>query len=197
MPPGAARPSAPFRILVVCTANQCRSPLVEFALRRRCRQQGLDWSISSAGTRAMPGEPVHPYVRRLLEGHGDDQAGWASQRLSAELIGSADLVLASALDNRNQAVRLCPEAATRTFLLLPFARACGVWADGLGTTRDSAETLRRRVAEIRQRLPATEQGADLPDPIGRRYRVFRQLDRTVEAATDEVIGRHPSSASGW
>jgi protein-tyrosine phosphatase len=191
--PVPAYASGPFRILVLCTANQCRSPLVEFALRRRCRGLGLDWSIASCGTQAQPGQPPHPYVRRLLDAHGDDQTGWSSQRLGPELLGGADLVLASALDHRNQVVRLCPEAAPRTFLLLPFARFCAGRPDGLGTARDGVEALRRRVAEVRGRLPVTETGADLPDPIGRRYRVFRQLDRTVEDAADALIGRHPSA----
>lgn len=171
--------------------------MVEFALRRRCRQHELGWSISSSGTEAQPGEPAHPYVRRLLGTHGDDHGDWSSQRLGAELVGSADLVLTSALDHRNRVVRLCPEAADRTFLLLPFARACAARPDGLGTARDSAETLRRHVAELRQQLPVTEVGADLPDPIGRRYHIFRQLDRTVESVAAAIIGPHPSNASAW
>ena len=191
--PAPARASAPFRILVLCTANQCRSPLVEFALRRRCRERGLDWSITSSGTQAQPGQPPHPYIRRLLDAHGDNQTGWSSQRLGPELLRGADLVLASALDHRNQVVRLCPEAAPRTFLLLPFARLCADRPGGLGTAGESVEILRQRVAEMRGRLPVTQTGADLPDPIGRRYRVFRQLDRTVEDAADALIGTHPSA----
>ncbi|MBK8431091.1 MAG: hypothetical protein IPL28_07245 [Chloroflexi bacterium] len=38
-------------ILAICTANICRSPVVEAVLRNRLQAQGLnDWEVSSAGT---------------------------------------------------------------------------------------------------------------------------------------------------
>ena len=183
---GTGRPSAPFRVLAVCTANQCRSPLVEFALRRRCEALDLDWSVSSCGTHADSGRPPHPYVGRLLKARDDELGGWSSRPLTADLLGAADLVLACALDNRNDIVRLSPTAASRTFLLLPLARWSTDLSGGLGSPADSVDTLRGRVARARDQLPATELEADLPDPIGRRYGFFRKVDQMVEAAADAL-----------
>ena len=44
-----------FRVLLVCTANQCRSPMAQFVLQRAVDRLGLDWEIGSAGTRARNG----------------------------------------------------------------------------------------------------------------------------------------------
>ncbi|GMA87571.1 hypothetical protein GCM10025868_28210 [Angustibacter aerolatus] len=48
--------SAPARVLVVCTGNVCRSPLVERLLRQRLGTDAVD--VSSAGTQALVGEPM-------------------------------------------------------------------------------------------------------------------------------------------
>ncbi|HMT19933.1 MAG TPA: low molecular weight phosphotyrosine protein phosphatase, partial [Promineifilum sp.] len=41
-------------ILIVCTANICRSPVAAALLRDRLRQRNLtDWQVRSAGTWAM------------------------------------------------------------------------------------------------------------------------------------------------
>ncbi len=38
------------RILMVCLGNICRSPLAEGILKHKVRQNGLDWTVDSAGT---------------------------------------------------------------------------------------------------------------------------------------------------
>lgn len=38
------------RILMVCLGNICRSPLAEGILKHKVQQQGLGWTIDSAGT---------------------------------------------------------------------------------------------------------------------------------------------------
>ena len=57
----------PFRILTVCTGNICRSPVAE-----RLLQAGLGdaVAVSSAGVRAVVGDPIHPGMVALLERSG-------------------------------------------------------------------------------------------------------------------------------
>ena len=38
------------RILMVCLGNICRSPLAEGILKHKVRQNGLNWTVDSAGT---------------------------------------------------------------------------------------------------------------------------------------------------
>jgi protein-tyrosine phosphatase len=38
------------KVLMVCLGNICRSPLAEGILKHKIKQQGLNWSVDSAGT---------------------------------------------------------------------------------------------------------------------------------------------------
>lgn len=38
------------KVLMVCLGNICRSPLAEGILKEKCKQNGLNWEIDSAGT---------------------------------------------------------------------------------------------------------------------------------------------------
>ncbi|HLM19682.1 MAG TPA: low molecular weight phosphotyrosine protein phosphatase, partial [Acidimicrobiia bacterium] len=50
----------PLRILVVCTANQCRSPLTAAMIARRAAESGVELVVTSAGTQAVDGMPATP-----------------------------------------------------------------------------------------------------------------------------------------
>jgi protein-tyrosine-phosphatase len=81
-------------ILVVCTANICRSPLAAAELRRRIQGLGLsDWQVDSAGTWAIvPREPSE-HSARVAELNGLDISEHRAQSVSAELLDNADLIL--------------------------------------------------------------------------------------------------------
>lgn len=178
----------PFRILVVCTANQCRSPLVEFALRRHSAARSLPWLVSSAGTQAIPDEPPHPHVQRLLSAHGDDVDGWRSKRLTAELLDSAHLVLAATVAHRSQIAMLHPSVLRRTYPVLQFAALCRRTPGGLPGLVDGV-SWEDRLRTVRAALPHEPRAADLMDPIGRSFRFFRRTDRLVEDAAADVTGQ--------
>lgn len=173
-------------ILVVCTANQCRSPLIEFALRRRAEALELPWTITSAGTQAVPGRPPHPSAARLLEAHGDDVTRWHSQRLDRHLVGSADLVLTATVGIRNHVIRMHPQRAGMAFPFRQLARHY-LQRDWRLRPGDRPADVRDRLAEARLALPAGPADADLPDPMGRSYRAFRRLDQLIEAGAEALV----------
>jgi len=176
-----------FRILAVCTANQCRSPLVEFALRRRFLARGLPWTAASVGTRAVAGRPPHPSTVRLLRAHGDDLSGWSSTLLNGDAVGSADLILTASVEHRNEIVRVQPDAAARTFLLRQLAAYCAAHPGGLVDAERSGSDLTDWISEARTTLPPAPGSMDLPDPSGRSYRTFRRLDAAVEEAVRLLV----------
>jgi len=100
-------------ILVLCRANQFRSPLVEHALRAR-----LDpalWQVSSAGMWAQDGFPA---TCRLEAWSG--LAGIAAHRsraLKAGMLAQADLVLVMERGQKEALALEFPETAGRVFLL--------------------------------------------------------------------------------
>lgn len=106
-------------ILVVCTGNVCRSPLLE-----RLLQRGLDEAygpgvveVRSAGTGALVDHAMDERAAALLTRLGGDPDGFLARRLTPAMVAPADLVLAATLDHRAQVVRAHPRALKRTFTL--------------------------------------------------------------------------------
>ena len=84
----------PYNILVVCTGNICRSPMVEGILKGRLPEQLAGRvAISSAGTHALHGNRAQPYAIEVMQGFGVDISGHRARLLSRTLVASADLIL--------------------------------------------------------------------------------------------------------
>src|SRR4051794_7313916 len=91
------RGCAVFEVLFVCHANLCRSPLAErlarHALDRAFGVAAGAVGVSSAGTHAYAGTPMHRDSAAVLaerEIGGDD---FCSRTVNGSLLGAADLVL--------------------------------------------------------------------------------------------------------
>ena len=83
-------------VVIVCLANQCRSPIGEFLLARKLREAGgRDVEVTSAGLEATPGLPATRGARRALERRfgKDELRGHRATRLTPALISASDLVL--------------------------------------------------------------------------------------------------------
>jgi protein-tyrosine phosphatase len=107
-------------LLVVCTANVCRSPLVESVLRRRLPETDGPLAsaiVRSAGTRAVAGQQMCP-VSGAESGDEAFEAAHAARLLDAELIGGAGLVLTAEREHRGAAARLAPGSQARVFTFL-------------------------------------------------------------------------------
>lgn len=77
-------------ILVVCIGNICRSPMAEALLKRACPEK----IVFSAGLEALVGHPADPHAIECMTELGLDISSHVAQRLDAEMIVRADLVLA-------------------------------------------------------------------------------------------------------
>jgi protein-tyrosine phosphatase len=154
-------------VLVVCTGNVCRSPLVAALLTR-----GLDPGlvVVSAGTRAAVGAPA---CRRLHPEPLPGAAGHRARPLTADDVRSAALVLGAARAHRSAAVALMPSVQRRAFTLAQAARAAGLLAQdgdlppsGVGGGRDRLARCVEQLDARRGLGPRPERPADddLPDP---------------------------------
>ncbi|TFB51756.1 low molecular weight phosphatase family protein [Cryobacterium tagatosivorans] len=175
------------RILVVCTANACRSPLAEQLLRARLGGWlPSEFSVSSAGTRVAYNHPACREAGRLLERLGLDQAGHQPRQLTRELIDDAQLVLTAERDHRAAVARLAPEARWRTFTLreaaalAEAARAAGPRGDlyRAASAHGPAERLADFVDDLNRARGLVEPTFDIADGHGssaRRHRAALQL----------------------
>ncbi|MGI3784096.1 MAG: hypothetical protein ACRYG2_25315 [Janthinobacterium lividum] len=177
------------RLVFVCYANHCRSPMMELLLR-----DALDRSathppllVSSAGTHAQTGTRAHPSAVRALAEHGIDATGWRATRLDLEGIEQADLIITAAAEQRDEVVATSAAAAGRTFTLLDFS----AWLRAAPSTAPAGATvpaLLARAAAGRDRS-ADHRERDLPDPMGRSLRHFRVCRRRVDAALVPFLRR--------
>jgi len=99
-------------VLHVCTANRCRSAFAERLMRSLLPG---DVPVTSAGTRARPGEPIWPEAATALERRGISALGFAAHPVEAALVRGADLVLTATRAHRDEVVAAWPVAARRTF----------------------------------------------------------------------------------
>ncbi len=107
-------------LLLVCTANICRSPMAEAIFKARAGQ--LFQTIRSAGVHASPrGGPVDARAAAALGRHDYAlERRWRSHRVQAEELGRYDLVLAMEADHVKALREQAPQQQDRIRLLLDF-----------------------------------------------------------------------------
>lgn len=111
------------RLLVVCTANVCRSPLAERVLRHRL---GGRIAVSSAGVRAIEGAPMCAVSATELP-DGVDPTHVARQVVGTD-VRRSDLVIAMEREQRGALVREAPGTQGSVFTLREAAALAGALA---------------------------------------------------------------------
>lgn len=212
-----AEPAAPLRILVVCTANVCRSPLAADVLRRGT----TGTRITSAGIDAVPGEPMCAQSAACAHDHDpqpdeaaatatETAAGHRATPLTADLLADADLVLVLDRTHRAAAARLAPACRPRMLTLRQAAAIAGQIASTVsqGDLPDGAPALpaspQDRLAWLVAELDAgrgtlagwPEGREDIPDDHGTQDHraTLDDVARTAEAlavALTAVAGGPP------
>lgn len=181
-----------FRVLIVCTANHCRSPigeqLLEFAIDQRFATPD-QWEVESAGT-DIPGPwPLHPSAASVLAERLPVVAEHYSRQLKPAMIQGADLVLTATRKHRGVVVSNVPAAVGRTFTILQFARLCD-HVQPVSAVENGAAG-RQLVVEAKlarsslQPVPGDED--DLPDPMGRGFAEFEVCAERLQDAVDRIL----------
>lgn len=202
--------SAPVRILTVCTGNICRSPVAE-----RLLQAGLDqvvpggFEVSSAGTRALVGEPMQPISADIVRTFGGSPDGFAARQLTAEILRGVDLVLTMTSGHRGEVLQLDASLLKRTFTIREFARMLDVLderaaasqgnvppsdapdgGDHLAANGTFWRGLPARAAGVRHlSLPPDAADNDIVDPYRRAPEVYRQMEDEMAPAIVSIL-RH-------
>ncbi|MBM0233237.1 low molecular weight phosphatase family protein [Micromonospora sp. STR1_7] len=167
------------RVLFVCHANLCRSPMAEYLARRLLADQPV--TVASAGTDAMDGLTMHPYAMQVAAESGADPADFRSRTLRPEYLAEATLVLTATRRQRSVCTALAPAALHRTFTMLQFGRLTAAAEPDTEPADDPLGAAIAAAARARGRLqPAAPDADDLRDPIGGTAADFRRCAEEIE-----------------
>ena len=174
-------------MLLVCTGNQCRSPLAAALLEDRLARRGCALTVGSAGL-TSEGVAAPPEVGEVLAAVGLDIGDHRSRRVTSQLLADAALVVTM---TRQQLVELsaaAPDEWSHCFTLRELvARGEAVGPRALGVElaewRSSVHAGRTRPG-----LLALDRADDIGDPMGRRLSAFVRTRDEISGLVDRLAG---------
>ena len=179
---GAGSGERPFRILLVCEANVCRSPMAEYLLRESLADKGADthpFELSSAGIHADDGAEMDPRTVEQLTRLSVSPNGFHSHTVTAQV--DADLILTATRAQRSLLLERQPTALRRSFTMLEFAQTARQVRHRWPNIREPEDVV-RLTAAARGSVPVPEY--DVIDPVGGSVKVHRRnAEVTLEAVT--------------
>jgi protein-tyrosine phosphatase len=201
-----------FEVLFVCHANLCRSAMAERLANRsfadRLGVRGSRLAVSSAGTHARPGVPIHETAARVLRERRAYPGRFESRLLTPPIVAAPDLILTATREQRAACVSMVPGAVRHTFTLRQFGRlatsvgSLGTWFPARrsifppgGTAIVKADSPARRlqalldeIASVRSRLqPVPAEDDDLVDPVRQPIEAFRRCADEIQRGIDALI----------
>ena len=167
----------PFRILVVCTANICRSVMAERMLRREVAARDLDIEVTSCGI-LFDGEPPPEKVLAVLDDRGIDARDHRSRKFTPSMLYGVDLVVTMERMHARELAVTIDGSSSRIHTL-------GALVEWLSSTDELPATPADRVAACAAQLrPGDLLGTgpdEVGDPHGRSNRLHRQAADRIDA----------------
>lgn len=169
-------------ILVVCTANMCRSPMAAALLQAAVEAEGI--AVSSAGF-MQEGRQVPQEVLKVMGKRGLDLNHHLSSHVQGALVPAPDLIITMSRQHIRSLAGVAQELIPRTFTLKEFVRRAGA-----APHRGPGETLgayAERLSRGRQlRSLATGGEEDVEDPIGKRLPAYERCARELQDLTEQA-----------
>ncbi|HUN36307.1 MAG TPA: hypothetical protein VMU95_30290 [Trebonia sp.] len=172
-------------ILLLCSANVCRSVMAQALLARRLGAPAAPAVVTSAGLLDSGRRPP-PEVLSVMAAMGIDVGGHRSRLVTADDVATADLIIGLAREHVRHAVVLAPRSWPRAFTLRELLRR-GTQAG----PRDPGESLDgwlARAAGDRGRRDLLGKGAgdDVPDPYGGPLAGYQATARLLDGLTRDL-----------
>ncbi|MFC7581737.1 low molecular weight phosphotyrosine protein phosphatase [Schaalia naturae] len=173
MSPSPNASARPFRVLMVCTGNICRSTMAQEVLDEAVSAAGLGVRVDSAGiSDEEQGRPIDARAARALRDAGHGIPDHRARRVRAGELGDWDLVLAMTRWHLASLRRLADRAGVRV--------ESGASPGTPGVT--DLRLFRAFDPGLRE-----DDDPDLPDPWYGTQQDFTRTLRVIERATPGVV----------
>lgn len=183
---GDATSPPPFRLLMMCTANQCRSPMAEAIAAAQLAERGVDAVVASCGV--LPGGvPPSAGAVRAMKRRGLDISTHLSHQLDSVTLDAADLIITMERRHLTTIAELSVVAVERGFTLVELddlAATVGVRPPGC-TTGEWIERINRM--RHPSSVLAFDTDADIEDPMGGPSRAYRRTADLIEHRLSSVV----------
>ena len=156
----------PRSVIVICTANQCRSPMAAAILRNYLNRMDPDtsWRVESARTWATPGVPATPQGVQVMAQRGLDTSQHRSRSISKGLLDQFQLILTMESGHKEAIQVEFPDLANRVFLLTEMAGHKVSIKDPIGEPFFKYQSTAREIDEwITRGLPKILENLNYPE----------------------------------
>jgi protein-tyrosine phosphatase len=184
------------RLLMICTANICRSPTAAGLLALRAGRTSSLIEVDSGGL--LPGGRLVPaQVVAAVAPFGVDLSDHVSSQITVERIARADVVVTMTRQHLREVVLQLPDAWSRTFTLDELVRR----GENLGprlADRLMAEWFQElHLGRQRQDMIGTSREGDIADPYGGPDAGYRRMAVTLADLVDRLAAMlWPTDSSG-
>ena len=181
--------SGDFKILLVCTANICRSAMAIQMLDHKISKNNV--SLDSAGTHALNRSDMPPQAKQILDENGISQTTHISKQLTSEILEQANLVLTATAEHKSEVVRTLVKANRFTYSILEFADLINFVNNPgdsdfqIGNPPKTLEEKLQVVSSARGYIN-TARDRDVPDPYAKNLSDYRLVGDLLNQATDTI-----------
>jgi protein-tyrosine phosphatase len=173
-------------ILLLCTANACRSVMAETLLSARLAARGVTVPVASAGL-AGSGRPPPPEVISVMTARVCDVTGHRSRVVTADDLAAAGLILGLAREHVRHAAVLLPGCWPRAFTIRELARR-GRQAGPRAPGEPLGDWLARAAdGRARPDLLGSRPADDVADPTGGPLRGYQATAGLLDQLTRDLV----------
>jgi protein-tyrosine-phosphatase len=155
---GCCRIAVMEKVLFVCTANICRSPIAVGIFNALVEDRGLTFQAESAGTAALVGDPVASHTYQVARELGLDIDGHRARQVDETMLREAHFVLTMTPQHRDTLHRNFKDFKEKIYTLPEYSdgdTAGGIadpYGRSIGIYRTSAQKILHHVELVVERL---------------------------------------------